>query len=376
MDRRTFTAGRVAGALSLVLALAGCARGPQAYLIGAAGPQTVGYGVQNQRGIELAIDEINRAGGIDGRPLKLVTADDHATGADAARVADNFVANSSVLAVVGHVTSASEIAAARVYDGGHLPAVATTPSSPDLTGISPWVFRVITSDSANGVTLARFASTLSDSLHRPVRAGVLYHNDAYGRGLTDAFLNSFKGIVLNTDPVGLDTDLEPYVAYFKAQHPDIVFIASDEDLGLRFLREARRQHLEARFLGGDGWQGITSDSVSDGAYVGTPFTSESDAPAARRFVAAYRARFGVSPNAQAALAYDATRVIAQAIERAHSHGRVTRASVREALASFSRADALAGASGPVWFATSNDRLGETFAVARAQDGLLVPVSVQ
>jgi len=204
--------------------------------VGTAGPQSLGFGVQNQRGIDLAIDEINRAGGVHGHPLRLVVADDRGTGADAARVASGFVDNRDVLAVIGHVTSASEMSAARVYDHGKLAAVATTPSSPDLTGISPWVFRMITSDSANGVTLARFATALADSLHHPVRAAVLYHNDAYGRGLADAFLRTFRGVVINTDPIGNETNLEPYVAYFRDRRPDIVFVASDEELGLRFLR--------------------------------------------------------------------------------------------------------------------------------------------
>lgn len=353
--------------------VAGCSRAPEPYLVGTAGPQQLAYGVQNQRGIELAVDEINRAGGIHGHQLRLVTADDRATGADAARVASDFVDNRNVLAVIGHVTSESEMSAAHVYGDGHLAAVATTPSSPDLTGVSPWVFRMITSDSVNGVTLARFATALADSLHRPVRAGVLYHNDAYGRGLADAFLHTFRGVVINTDPLGNDTNLEPYVAYYRSRQPDIVFIASDEDLGLRFLREARRQHLASVFLGGDGWQGIASDSAADGAYVGTPFTAEGGAGAAQHFVDAYRARFHLTPDAQSALGYDAAQVVAHAIERAGDHGRVNRASVREALAGLSRGDAIAGASGPVWFASNNDRLGEQFRVARVRDGILLPV---
>lgn len=369
----TSTAALAAFAVALAGAVTSCSRALTPYFVGTAGPQALGFGVQNQRGIELAIDEINRAGGVQGHPLRLVVADDRGTGADAARVASGFVDNHDILAVIGHVTSASEMSAARVYDHGKLAAVATTPSSPDLTGISPWVFRMITSDSANGVTLARFATALADSLHRPVRAAVLYHNDAYGRGLADAFLHTFRGVVINTDPIGNETNLEPYVAYFRDRRPDIVFVASDEELGLRFLREAHRQRLAAVFLGGDGWQGITTDSAAEGAYVGTPFTSEGGVGTAQHFVDAYRARYHLTPDAQSALAYDAAQVIAHAIGRAADHGRVTRATVREALAGLSRGDAISGASGPVWFASNNDRLGEQFRVARVRDGVLLPV---
>src|SRR5690348_7827791 len=83
----TPSARAVTAALAAALigaAVASCARTPAPYLVGTAGPQTLAYGVQNQRGIQLAVEEINRAGGIDGHPIRLVVADDHATGADAA----------------------------------------------------------------------------------------------------------------------------------------------------------------------------------------------------------------------------------------------------------------------------------------------------
>jgi branched-chain amino acid transport system substrate-binding protein len=256
-----------------------------------------------------------------------------------------------------------------VYDGGRLPAVATTPSSPDISGISPWVFRMITSDSMNGVTLAHFASSLTDSLHRPVRVAVLYHNDAYGRGLSDAFLHSFKGEVLSVDPIGADTNLEPYISYFKTRAPDIVFVASDEGVGISVLREARKQHLGVTFLGGDGWQGVVGQPGADGIFIGTPFTAQSPDSAVRKFAASFRARYGMVPDAHAALAYDATRLVASALQS----GSTTRPAVREYLASLSRTTAFQSLSGPTWF-TSTDPVGDTFRVTRVRDGLMLPVA--
>ncbi|MFI5239094.1 MAG: ABC transporter substrate-binding protein [Gemmatimonadales bacterium] len=348
-----------------------CSRQPGEYLLGAVGPQTVAYGIQNQHGVELAVDEINRAGGINGVPLHLVTRDDHASGSDAARIAADFVADRKIIAVIGHAGSGSEVAAAPVYDSGHLPAIATTPSSPDISGVSPWIFRMISSDSANGATLARFASSLSDSLHRPVRVAVLYHNDAYGRGLTDAFLRNFKGQVLSTDPIGTDTNLQPYIDYFKTHHPDIVFVASDEDLGIKLLRQARTQELGVTFLGGDGWQGVVGEPASEGTFIGTPFTAQSSSAAAHKFAAAYRARYGVVPDAHAALAYDATRLVAEALRS----GATTRSSVRNYLSSLTRETAFAGLSGPTWFAGA-DPVGDTFRITRVHDGVMLPVAGQ
>ncbi len=365
MDRR-ITAVAFATCISTLFA---CSRKPKEYLLGAAGPQALAYGIQNQRGIDLAVEEINRSGGIDGVPLRVVARDDRASGTDAARVAAEFVANRNVLAVVGEASSGAEVSAAHIYDAGRLPAIATTPSSPDITGISPWVFRMSSSDSVNGLTLARFASSLSDSLHRPARVAILYHNDSYGRGLSDAFLRSFKGEVLSSDPVGSDTNLEPYISYFKTHTPDVVLVASDEDLGIRVLREARRQQLSTLFLGGDGWQGVAGDSAAEGAFIGTPFTAQNPGNGAQRFASAYRAKFGTTPNAHAALAYDATRLIATALRS----GATTRTQIRDYISSLKEGTAFATVSGPIWF-DGTDPAASTFEMTRVHNGLMLPVS--
>ena len=350
---------------------AACSRRPDAYIIGAAGPQTAAYGMQNQHGIELAVDEINHDGGINGVPLRIATRDDHASGSDAAKVAGDFVADHNIIAVIGHAGSGAEVSAAHVYDAGHLPAVATTPSSPDITGISRWVFRMSPSDSVNGITLARFASSFADSLRREPRVAVLYHNDSYGRGLAEAFMHSFKGQIISSDPIGSATDLEPYITYFRTHTPDIVFVASDEDVGIRVLREARRQHLATMFLGGDGWQGVVSEAASEGTFIGTPFTAQNPDASTRRFADAFHARFGTVPDAHAALAYDATRLVAKALRS----GATTRSAVRDYLASLNRTNAFTSLSGPTWF-DGTDPVGDTFRVTRVRSGLMIPVTAR
>ena len=124
----------------LCLLSLGCSGSSAPVVIGAAGPWQAGYGRMNRYGIELALSEINAEGGIRGRPLEIVMRDDEASGAKAAEIAAEFIADARIAAVVGHVTSGAMMTAAKVYDGD-LTAVATTATSPDLTGISPWVFR-------------------------------------------------------------------------------------------------------------------------------------------------------------------------------------------------------------------------------------------
>ena len=346
---------------------AGCSKGGASYSVGAAGPWKEGYGVMTRRGIDLAVDEINRAGGINGIPLKIVARDDEANGSRATAIAQEFVGNPDVIAVVGHVNSGAMLAAARIYDGA-LSAVATTASSPDLSGVSKWTFRVISSDSLNGVILARFASRFGGNAADLKQAAVLYENDSYGRGLADAFRRAFRGTIISFDPIAEDVNPEPFISYLKMKQPGIVFVAGREGSALKILREAKRQGFESVFMGGDGWQGVVADTAaSNGAYVGTSFNSEDPSPEVQRFVHAFQSRYQTKPDAFAALAYDATKLIADAISKKGAN----RKDVRDYLKSLSATNPFEGVTGPVYFNDSGDPIGMGFHVAQVVSGTLV-----
>jgi branched-chain amino acid transport system substrate-binding protein len=331
--------------------------------LGAAGPWREDYGAMNRRGIELAIETLNARPGRRA-PLRVVFRDDAGDGMRAAAIAQEFVDSRAIVAVIGHVNSGAMVAAARVYDG-RLPAVATTASSPALSGISPWTFRVISSDSMNGLEIARFAMRLGRR-----RAAILYENNAYGRGLTDAFQRGFKGEIVSADPIaeGGDQDFEPYVTYFKQQKLELVFVAGTGASGQAFLREARRQALRADLIGGDGWSVLASDSaLAEGIYVGAPFTAEDQRADARAFVQTFRRRFNMTPDGNAALAYDATMLLAAAVERAGP----SRRRVRDDLARLTARGGHRGVTGTVAFGPNGDPVGRAIVVTRVRHGALV-----
>ena len=178
--------------LALLLFVAACSHGQTGTVaFGAAGPFSRAYGLANKQGIQLALDEINGSPAWSGgRRLEIRFADDSGNGARASTIAQGFVNDPNIVAVVGHENSGAMVSAARVYDG-NLAAVATTATSPALTGISRWAFRVIPSDSANGKTIAQFVNKLGRH-----RAAVLYENNAYGRGLAESFRRSFAGQII------------------------------------------------------------------------------------------------------------------------------------------------------------------------------------
>jgi branched-chain amino acid transport system substrate-binding protein len=345
-----------------VLLLASCSSANAPILVGSAGPWQEAYGAMNKMGIDLAVDEINAKGGVRGRPLQVVMRDDEGQGARAAEIAAEYVANPDLVAVVGHVNSGAMVAAARVYDG-HLAAVATTATSPELTGISKWVFRVISSDSANGIALARFAQQLDRR-----RVAIMYENNSYGRGLAASFQRNFAGEIVSLDPIpDGDSDFEPFVTYYKRSKVDIVFVAGTEQSGIAVLREARRQGLGADFLGGDGWTGVVADTAaSQGVYVGAPFTAEDPRSEAQRFVRAFKQKFGRVPDGNAALAYDATKLVAAAIEASGPD----RVAIRGWLADLKARTAYQGVTGTVHFQADGDPVGKSFVMTRVSDGAL------
>jgi branched-chain amino acid transport system substrate-binding protein len=349
-----------------LLALAACAGTKDPYVVGAAGPWKQGYGLQNLQGVELAAEEINKSGGINGHAFQVISRDDEGDGTLAAKIAQDFVRNRRVSAVIGHVNSSGMLSAARVYDG-QLAAVGTSPTSPDLTGISSWVFRIISSDSLNGIALANFASKFA-TRNSPATAAVLYENNTYGRGLADSFRRSFHGDLLSLDPINADLpSAEPYIAYLKTRRPKVVFVAGRVASGLKILQEAKRQGFSPVFVGGDGWQGILSDTAtSEGTYIGMSFTAEDPSPAGRAFVAAFEKKFGTAPDAHAALAYDATKLVAQALKDRGPN----RKAIRNYLRSLTRETSYAGLTGPAFFEDTGDPVGMRFKVLRVHNGLL------
>jgi len=313
----------------------------------------------------MAVDEINATAAWRQHPLRVVYRDDSASGVRAAAIAQELVDSAPVVAVVGHVNSKAMMAAARVYDG-HMAAIATSATSPDLTGLSRWTFRVVSSDSANGQAIAQFVN--QRGWHR---AAVLYENNSYGRGLANAFRRSYKGEIVTFDPVD-DTgneSFEPFVSFFKLRAPDVVLVATTDPPARAFLKEAKRQQLAAKIVGADGWMPLTGDgSIADGVFVGAPFTATDTRADALRFIQAYRKRYGTDPDGYAALAYDATYVLAQAIEKVGTD----RARVRDYLASMNAP--FPGATGPIRFGPDGDPTGKAIVMTQIEHGKLDVVS--
>jgi branched-chain amino acid transport system substrate-binding protein len=362
--RPAFTAAAVAIVAASAAAATSCSRNTAGTItFGAAGPFSQAYGLANKEGIDLATEEVNASPTWSGmRRLNIAFADDSGTGSRASMVAQAFVDSASIVAVVGHVNSGAMVSAAHVYDK-KLAAIATTATTASLTGISHWAFRVSPSDSANGMTIAQFVNKTGRK-----RAAVLYENNSYGRGLADNFRKNFAGQILSIDPISEDANqnFEAFVSWYKREHPDVVFVAGTDASGVAFLKEARRQQLDAMLVGGDGWQTVAPNPAAEGIYVGAPFSAQDPRPEVQAFVAAFKRKYNVVPDGNAALAYDATKLLAQAVDKVGPD----RKKIRDYLANLTDATAYHGVTGTIRFRPDGDPVGKSMIITRVHQGAL------
>lgn len=359
-------------ALVLALAvLAGCNRSDEPVVFGLAGPFRTPYGASMRLGAELAAKEINAENGIRGRRLVLRAADDAENPDSAYRAADGFFNDPEVVAVVGHVNSSTTVHAASVYQRG-LPAVATSATSPEISRLGEWVFRVASSDSSNAVELARLARRID----RPT--AVLYQNEDYGRGLARSFQTAFLasgGRVLESDPYLSSTaDLTPFLARMRERGVKLVFLAGLEEDAARIIRQARAVGLDARFVGGDGVEGLVNmGSDFDGTLVGLLYHADSS-PQARDFAKRFRAAYQREPDSFAALAYDATRLLARAARQEGAKRESIQRFLAEVGSDPEANPAFEGVTGRIRFDANGDPTDKGFAVGVIRGGKIIPNS--
>ncbi len=324
-----------------------------------------------RNGADLAVAEVNRTGGLRGRRLELVFADDSADANVAARIAYRFRDDPQIVAVVGHLTSGATIAAAPIYNGGDHPVVQISPSasSPELTSAGPYTFRICPTDRAHGARLAEFALTTLSTR----RAAIIYENDDYGRGVRNAFRTAFGesgGEIVTEDPYlpSLPT-LEPYLLRSRRAGANVVVVAGTSDEATRVITTMDSLGLAIPLLGGDGLVGVLPPPGWQGRlFVSTAYLPSRPGSVNRDFVQAYRTAYGgVSPDHRAAGAYDAVRLLATAIMEAGSD----RGEIRQYLMSLGRdRPGFSGVTGLVAFDGDGDRTHGTVSVATMEDGLL------
>jgi len=358
--------------VAAALALAACSRPAGPIAIGLAGPFSQPRGASMLRAAQLAVNQLNARRGIRGRKLELRVVDDSGNEDTAVRVAEQLYADPAVVGVVGHLSSGTSLAAARVYGGGATPIAVISPSasSPDLAGINPYVFRVCPSDLQHGPQLARFAwQTLGAR-----RAGIIYLNNDYGRGLRRTFAGEFArlgGTVLEADPyMPATSSLEPYLSRMRRAGADVLLLAAERPGAELALREMHTLGLGWAVLGGDALTGIEADgSLVEGLRLSSAYLPDRGDERNAAFVADYARAFpGERPDHRGAGAYDIVLLLARAIDRAGADRRA----IRDYLARVGRGQPpYEGVTGTIAFDGNGDAAGKTVVIGIVRNGRLV-----
>jgi branched-chain amino acid transport system substrate-binding protein len=303
------------------------ARGGGEIVIGAAWPwEARGEQILYGKGLDLAVEELNAAGGVLGRPVKLLRLDDQESVDRGRIVAQELGRNPDVVAVIGHLHSYVTVSAAPIYDLSGLLLVSATSTTPELTNKGYGrVFRTVFNDTEVGRQMAQYAR------NRGYRRMVIYYaRNEYGRELANSFeehLVAGGGQVVNRESFDPNLSANPVAAEQTVNawtnwEFDAVFIGGQDEQAALLIKELRRQGIDVPVLGSDALAtpGFlrTGGAAVEGTVIASAFHPEAPVAEVQAFNQAFRKRYGTEPDVGAALGYDAVRVLAQAMREAQS----------------------------------------------------------
>ncbi len=359
-----------------ILIVAGCSRNTP-IRIGLAGPFSEDRATSMRQAAELAVREINGRGGVDGRTIELVVMDDSADADIALQVARQLYDTRNLVAVVGHLTSGTTLAAAPIYGGGSNPVVQISPSasSPLLSEAGPYTFRVCPSDLVHGTRLAEWARARLGA----ERAAIVYENSDYGRGVRGAFSSSFQelgGVVVSEDPYIEDLpSFAPFLQRIRQRGgADVLFLAGAQAGGRRVAATMDTVGLGTPVMGGDGLVGIEDADVAEGILISTAYLADRAGARNAEFVRAYRTAYrNRLPDHRGAGAYDAIHLLGEALEAVGAD----RERIREYLARVgSGIEPFQGVTGRIAFDERGDVPDKDVVIGRVSDGRLTVAAGQ
>ncbi|MCI1207934.1 MAG: ABC transporter substrate-binding protein [Treponema sp.] len=289
------------------------------------------YGTECKNGIDLAIEELNAAGGIDGKKIVLISEDDEGNPEKTVSAYKKLTTKDGVKIIIGSLTSGCTQAITNLAQAQKVLQIAPAATAPAITDAGNFIFRACFIDPFQGTVGGKFAA---DNLGCK-KAAVLYDvgND-YSSGLTDNFQKSFKangGTIVAVESYATgDKDFNAQLTKIKNASPDVVYLPDYYGTVALIAKQLRAQGINTPIVGADGWDGLTSnagDEVLNG-YYSNHYASDSTDPAVQKFVQAFNAKYSKDPNAFAALGYDCVYLLRDAIVKA---GTTDSTAVRDAL---------------------------------------------
>lgn len=313
------------------------------------------YGISSKNAIELAFEEINEKGGINGKQLELVVADNKSEAAEATNAMQKLVSQDNVVAVIGPNLSSSVIAASAINNSAKVLDIAPMATNPYVTvdqasgKTKDFNYRTCFIDPFQGTVMAKFATA---ELGVGNAAILIDNSSDYAKGLAQFFKENFvkEGGAVTAEESYLqkDTDFKATLTKIKATNPDFLYVPGYyQEVGL-IVKQARELGMNMPIAGGDGWDSAKMPEIAGAAalnntYFSSLYSPEDSSDINKNFVAAYEKAYGQKPDVFAALSYDSALLVAEAIKNA---GSTEPAKISEAMA---KINGFSGVSGSVTF---------------------------
>ncbi len=314
---------------------------------------TANFGISSVNGIKMAAEEVNAAGGINGKQIELLVQDDRSDASEAATIVTKFVTQDQVHAILGEVASSRSIAAAPIAQNAKIPMLTPSSTNPEVTRKGNYIFRSCFIDPVQGAAIAQFAAK---TLGAKRGALMVDRKQDYSTGLekviNEVFTKLGGQIVVTQSYASGDQDFNAQITDIKGANPDVIFVPGYYgDVGL-FAKQARDKGVTVPLVGGDGWDSPSLYQIGGaalhGSYFSNHYSPDDTDPIVQKFVSDYKAKYGSVPDALAATAYDAARIMFDAIKRANS---LDGAAIRDALAATKE---FPGVTGKVTFNENRD----------------------
>lgn len=286
------------------------------------------WGEESRQGIDLALEEANRQS--TKYRFQVVFEDSKGSGSQAVAAARKLTGVDHVLAIIGDNISGPTLALVPIADAAKVPVLSPSASSPKLSGISPFFFRVYPSDAAEGA----FIGNVAAENMKLKRIAVLFINNDFGKGLRDVFTGVFTshgGTVVESLGYNEDeADFRPYLIKAKRAKPDALYLAGYYKDGGTILRQAKELGIEAQMLGSTTHQDpqlieIAGDAADGFVYpYSTGFDKDSTARAVTEFQKSFRSKHRKEPGLVTALGYDCAKLLTAAVEAGGADGTAVR----------------------------------------------------
>ena len=285
------------------------------------------YGQSVLNAVNLAFADQNAKGGVLGKQLKFITADNKSEAGESTSATTKLITQDKVIAVIGAVTSSNTKAAVPVSADNKIPLITPTATNAEVTinkdgSLNKWVFRSCFLDPFQGKVAANF---VTDTLKLKKAAIFIDQKDDYSKGLAAEFKKVMEGaggsITDTENYVGGDKDFKSTLTRIKASNPEVVFVPGYyNEVGL-IVKQARELGITVPFVGGDGWDSAKLSDLAGAANLKDTYFVDhmwAEDPATKPFADAYKAKYNAEPDALAALGYDAAGMLISAIKTAGS----------------------------------------------------------